>query len=404
MTENLTSNSTKIAIVGMTGSGKTVLISTLATKMSQMALEGIFLIPEESNRRQTLLYMQSNWNTLNQGRWPASTPAGELIELKWELDVNNQQALIQFLDCAGQDIRSLFRTDNFNPDRLRGDLKRVYDNINSANILIFLVNMKDLLATPDYVEEFMDLDQMLHTLNQRKDIPRKMAIVFSQYDKYKPEVDQEFNGDFLEYLRHYIPLLHSQYIHKRNFEIIPVAAVNDTRSVIENGVVKQYPVPNFSSYNLETLIYWIADSVEELAPAIRKYWRKQLLRNAKPAPVEIISPEPVHNTYNPGDNQQSGANTGVSIGKAILKFFKFLFFAIYFILVTLFFTAIIGSIFAIIGTLIYIFNFGFSGCSGGAQFGFFLGFILSICIATGFVIYNINDNNNNTNSNTPLHR
>lgn len=276
----------KVAIVGMTGSGKTVLISTLATKMAQMALEDIFMAPFGDNRRRTLLYTQSNWQTLNHGRWPASTPAGELIELQWELNTKNNQALVQFLDCAGQDIRALFRTDIFDSKKLKGDLKTIYENISSANILIFLVNMKDLLATPNYVDEIMDLDLMFHTLNQRNNIPRKMAVVFSQYDKYKPEVDQKFKGDFLEYLRHYIPYLHGQYIRKRNFEIIPVAAVYDTQSIIENNEVKQYPAPEFSSYNLETLIHWIADSVEELAPEVKK-------RAPKPKPPKPpVAPKP----------------------------------------------------------------------------------------------------------------
>ena len=224
-----------------------------------------------------------------------------MIELQWELTTQNHQALVQFLDCAGQDIRTLFQTDSFNPNRLSGDIKNVYDNISSANILIFLVNMKDLLATPDYVEELMDLDQMFHTLNQRNDIPRKIAVVFSQFDKYKPEVDQQFNGDFLEYLRHYIPLLHGQYIKKNNFKIIPVAAVNDTQNVIENGEVKQYPVPNFSSYNLEKLIHWIADSVEELAPAIKTKSDRPLLNNPQmggvPHPEQLKKNAPQY-TYN----------------------------------------------------------------------------------------------------------
>ncbi len=249
------------------------------------------MAPFGENRRQTYRYTQSNWKILNEGQWPPSTPAGELIELQWELTTQNNQALVQFLDCAGQDIRSLFQTDNFNPNYLSDDLKFVYDNISSANILIFLVNMKDLLATPDYVNELMDLDQMFHTLNQRNDIPRKMAVVFSQFDKYKPEVDQRFNGDFLEYLRHYIPLLHGQYIRNRNFEIIPVAAVNDTRDVVENGEVKQYPVPGFSSYNLESLIHWIADSVEELAPIIQQM-PMMLEPPCLPPEEEITVPHP----------------------------------------------------------------------------------------------------------------
>lgn len=264
MNTNTNSNLLKIAIVGMTGSGKTVLVSTLATRMTQITLEDIYLAPFGNNRRQTIKYVQSNWQTLNNGQWPASTPAGELIKLRWELNTKNCQASVQFLDCAGQDIRSLFRTEKFNPASLNGDLRTVYNSINSANVLILLVNMKDLLATWDATNEILDLDQMIHTLQQRNDIPRRIAVVFSQYDKYKPEVDQKFNGDFLEYVRHYIPNLYGQYKWFHNFEIIPVAAVNDTRIVVENGEVKQYPIPNFSSYNLEELIHWIADSVEQL--------------------------------------------------------------------------------------------------------------------------------------------
>ena len=252
----------------MTGSGKTVLISTLAMKMAQMSLENIFLAPFGPNRRQTLLYTQSNWQTLNNGQWPPSTPAGELIELQWELNTKNCQATVQFLDCAGQDVRSLFKTDSPDLFQLGRDLRRVYRSIVSANVLIFLVNMKDLLSTWDATSEIVDLDQILHTLQRRSAIPRRMAVAFSQYDKYKPEVDQKFNGNFEEYVNYYLPYLYGQYQQNHNFELIPVAAVNDTRNVVEDGEVKQYPVPLFSSYNLETLIHWIADSVEQLAPEI----------------------------------------------------------------------------------------------------------------------------------------
>ena len=268
MSAESNSNAVKIAIVGMTGSGKTVLVTTLAMKMAQMSLENIFLAPFGANRRETLLYTQRNWQTLNNGQWPPSTPAGELIELQWELNTKNCQATVQFLDCAGQDLRSLFKTNNPDLFSFGRDLRRVYRSIHSANVLIFLVNMKDLLATSDATNEIVDLDQMFHTLQLRNDIPRRMAVAFSQYDKYKPEVDQKFNGNFEEYVNHYLPYLYGQYQKNHNFELIPVAAVNDTRDVVEDGEVKQYPVPLFSSYNLETLIHWIADNVEQLAVEI----------------------------------------------------------------------------------------------------------------------------------------
>lgn len=281
MSADTISNPVKIAIVGMTGSGKTVLVTTLAVKMAQMTLKDIYMGPSGENRRQTLKYTQGNWEMLKKGLWPPSTPAGELIELQWELNTENCQATVQFLDCAGQDIRSLFKTDNFNPASLGSDLRRVYNSVNSANVLILLVNMKDLLATSNITDEILDLDQMIHTLQQRSDIPRRVAVAFSQYDKYKPEVDQKYHGDFEEYVRHYLPYLYGQYKRFHSFELIPVASVNDTREVIENGEVKQYPALNFASYNLETLIYWIANSVEELAPEIAKAKKAEQERKRK---------------------------------------------------------------------------------------------------------------------------
>lgn len=388
----------KVAIVGMTGSGKTVLISTLATKMAQMALEDIFLAPFGDNRRQTLRYTQSNWKILNEGQWPQSTPSGELIELQWELTTKNHQAQVQFFDCAGQDVRSLFRTDDFNPNNLRSDLKRVYDNISSANVLILLVNMKDLLAAPDYVEELMDLDQMFHTLNQRNDIPRKIAVVFSQFDKYKPEVDQQFNGDFLEYIRHYIPLLHGQYIRKRNFEIIPVAAVNDTQFVLNNDEVKQYPVPGFSSYNLEKLIHWIADSVEELAPVIHDYNLK-LLKNNKASESLVKTPptvktQPSVRTATAARPYTSNSDFPFSIITSIINLVStFISYTFYFIKLSIFF--ILAIICLIISGILGLAVGGFLGAAileevGAIIFGI-LGFLISIAIAVRIAtkIYNV---------------
>lgn len=270
MSATYPNESVKVAIVGMTGSGKTVLISTLASRMTQMAEEGVFMAPFGDNRLQTLQKTQSNWTTLNKGNWPPSTPAEELLKQQWELSVKNCQAQVQFLNCSGQDLRAFFQTDNFNPGSLSEERKNVYEAIRSANILIFLVNMKDLLANPDWLETLSNPDQIINTLNKRCSAPRKMAIAFSQYDRYKSEVDQKFKSDFLEYLQHYIPLLHGQYIQKRNFEIIPVSAVYNPKSVTENDEVKLYPVPGFSSYNLKKLIYWIANGVVKLAPEIQK--------------------------------------------------------------------------------------------------------------------------------------
>ena len=267
MTETDNSPKVRIAIVGMAGAGKTVLISALAMKMSQMADQGLFLAPVGETRRQTLRYVQTNWETLNSGQWPPSTPAGELIHLEWELNTKKNVALTRFTDCAGQDIRTIFSRENFNVRHLPADLFDTFVYLNNANILIFLVNMEDLLGKSgrERVENALDIDQMIYVLNKKPQFPRRVAIVFSQYDKYKPEVDIQYGGDLMEYLRVNLPQLHGAYYQKGNFEIIPVAAVNKTRRVIIDGEVKQIPEQGFDSYNLDQLIWWIGEKVDELA-------------------------------------------------------------------------------------------------------------------------------------------
>ncbi len=260
----------QIAIVGMAGSGKTVLVSTLAMKMSQMADRGVFLSPIGDNRLKTLQYIQQNWKMLNRGEWPPSTPAGEIVQLQWELSTENNVAAVRFADCAGQDVKTIFDQNTFSSLTLPKDLREVFEYLNRSNVILFLVNMEDILGQSDKqsLKNVLNVDQMIYVLNQPTNIPRKCAVVLSQYDKYKPEVDQKYGGDVLEYLRVNLPQLHGQYVRNKSFEIIPVAAVEQTQTVVENGTVKKVPAPEFTSYNLETLIRWIAAAVDELEPKI----------------------------------------------------------------------------------------------------------------------------------------
>lgn len=285
----------QIAIVGMTGSGKTVLVSTLAMKMSQMADRGVFLSPIGDNRRQTLQYVQQNWKILNRGEWPPSTPAGEIVQLQWELSTENNVAAVRFADCAGQDVRAIFDQNTFSSLSLSKDLRDIFLYLNRSNILLFLVNMEDILGRSDKqsMKNVLNVDQMIYVLNQPTDIPRKCAVVLSQYDKYKPEVDQQFGGNVLEYLRAHLPQLHGQYVRNKSFEIIPVAAVEQTKTIVENGNVRKVPAPDFTSYNLEALIHWLASAVDELEPQIKKQQPTELNPVEKGCFIPDESPNPI---------------------------------------------------------------------------------------------------------------
>jgi GTPase SAR1 family protein len=307
----------KIAIVGMTGAGKTVLISTLAMKMSQMADQGIFLAPMGNNRRQTLRYVQENWQTLNSGKWPPSTPAGELIHLEWELTTKENSATVRFADCAGQDIHTIFSQEQFDYSALTLHQKYIFDYLRSANILIFLVNMEDVLgrSPKQALENSLDVDQMFYVLNQKADFPRKTALVLSQFDKYRDELKAKYDNNLLEYLRANFPQLHGRYIQNPNFAVIPVAAVETTRTIIDNGTAKQVPVENFSSFNLKKLISWIGGAVDELAPSMpkvttRNTFHNENLSDEENEKINAIFDEVFNKKFpkifNQGVNQQDG--------------------------------------------------------------------------------------------------
>ncbi len=237
MSTNSPYESVKVAVVGMTDSDKAVFISTLAMKMAQ---DGCLQSPAGDNQRQALHSIQSDGDAVKDGRRTDSVSDELLIDLPWELTTQNHKAHVEFLDCSGQDIRPLF--GNINPDNIDDGLKNVYEKIRKANILVFNFNTKDLLETSDYLDELIDA-----AINSSNGSPRKIAVVFHQFDDFKPEVDQKFNGDFLEFIRHYKPYIHWLYIQNQNFEIFPAANVSE--NAVENGE-NQSPAPGFSPCSL----------------------------------------------------------------------------------------------------------------------------------------------------------
>lgn len=261
----------KIAFVGLPGAGKTVMIATLLHRIERKQRNNPRLsLNPVGNRHQTLVYALQNWRTLENGNWPASTPAGDLVDMYWELNSQKTQGIINIIDCAGQDLRFLFGQDNLNPDDLNSDLRLIYNRLIEANILLVLINTKDLVQR-DNSEEIADLDQMLYTLLYREKIPRKITILLSQFDQYKSELEEKYNNNLDDFLYDYLPYFYNQYIHNQLISVIPVAAVADTHKVCENGDVKNYPAPNFTSYNIDKVSTWIANSMDTIINDIRLF-------------------------------------------------------------------------------------------------------------------------------------
>lgn len=258
----------KIAVIGLEASGKTVLMSVLAKKLSQTIHQGYFLDPKGVK---TIKYIESVWETLQHSDWPPSTPPGEMFNLRWGMritpdfskDGKTYEAELHLLDAAGQDMRQLFAFDSLedSPEYLRP----LAEYCKQADILLIALNIIDFLGQS--VPQMRRIENqatikaaldMLHKSNQHA------AILFTQMDQYKPYIDKA--GGLESFCKTYLPYIYNSYIANSSTSLISVAAVNDTMAVKkENGKLVRVPKPNFSSFGLEDVCKWLAGQVVEFS-------------------------------------------------------------------------------------------------------------------------------------------
>ena len=258
----------KIAVIGLEASGKTVLMSVLAKKLSQTVHHGYFLDPKGVN---TIKYTESVWETLQHSDWPPSTPLGEMFNLRWGMrvtpefskDGNSYEAELHLLDAAGQDMRQLFSYDKQEdtPDYLRP----LADYCMQADILLIALNIIDFLGkTVEPMRRIENQATIKAALDMLQKSNQHVAILFTQMDQYKPIIDKA--GGLESFCKAYLPYIYNAYIANSCASLISVAAVNDTIVVKkEDGKLVRAPKPNFSSLGLEDVCQWLAGQVVEFS-------------------------------------------------------------------------------------------------------------------------------------------
>jgi GTPase SAR1 family protein len=244
----------QIAIVGTEGSGKTVLASVLAKRMSSNT-EGVFWHPRGW---ETAEYVEKVWNALNNGEWWKSTEAGRIFEMQWTLHLGQLEVPVKLIDSAGQDLRELFSKDNYKKKNLSGIQRELLDYIQTASIVIIVVNLIHFRGEPDGLKrkqnEFIlkEIVDMFAADNKHQDI----AVVFTAWDLYYTDITKNY-GNFTNYLQKELPQLYNaiRLGHQSGDSIhwFPVAAVMDTE--VKNNI--RVPKPNFRSGGLDTLNNWL---------------------------------------------------------------------------------------------------------------------------------------------------
>lgn len=253
-----------IAIIGTEGSGKTVLTTTLAKRLSTIDSRGVFLNPQGVA---TLKYVERIWQILQDGEWPPSTPPGKHFELRWKLEVVGElESEVRLIDAAGQDLRLLFGDDRISklatlPDALR----TVAEYCRAADIVLFLVNLKDFVGEGDSRQRTDNEAAIKGAMDYLSEDgnPRTFSVVFTQVDLYKDVAER--SGGWSNIAKTAIPYVHGAYLRGGDVPIFPVSAVNATRvTVDESGVPLRVPVPGFGSDGLDDVIEWLTRSVRKV--------------------------------------------------------------------------------------------------------------------------------------------
>ena len=258
----------KIAVIGLEASGKTVLMTVLAKKLSQTIHQGYFLDPKGVL---TIKYIESVWNTLQNLDWPPSTPPGEMFNLCWALRVTPEfskngksyEAELHLLDAAGQDMRQLFAYDN--TEDIPEYLRPLAEYYKQADILLIALNIYDYVGkTVDQMCRIENQATIKAALDMLQKSNQRVAIIFTQMDKYYPFVEQK--GGLDNFCKNYLPYIYNAYVANSSNSLISVAAVNDTVTVEkEEGKQVLVPKPNFSSFGLEDVCNWLAKQVVEIS-------------------------------------------------------------------------------------------------------------------------------------------
>ena len=254
----------KIAIVGVDGSGKTVLMTALGDKYENPDEFGLFLSPESSD---AFGYVKLQMDRMRHGMWPSATIAGKSSILEWGLyrKVNGDNARLcdlSFLDFSGEVYRMAFGSTSdhdaaqYEDEEIARSIDELRQHIKEADTLAVLVNLKDIIsgniANPR-TREAMWLSKSIIDYAARELHTPNISMVFTQADAYRATIDAcgGIRGAYEKFLPHVANIY-------PDMKLLAVSSVNKTSSD-ENGI--PCPVDGFQSEGLEELMEWIVSTV-----------------------------------------------------------------------------------------------------------------------------------------------
>ena len=250
----------KVAIVGVEGSGKTVMLAGLGELYSRPDDEGYFLSPKNYA---TASYVAEKIERMRKGEWPVATAEDVMQGLDWTLKRRQGERQrpedvceVSCLDFAGEIYRLAFGIRQGPvPNGLADEVSALKKYIKDADDLIVLINLRDVIAQgarEPRVQWSMwvtneSLSYALDETGGRK-TPRA-AIVLSQADSYAETIKTCQGPQGV--LEKYLPHVANNYSW---LDILAVSAVDKT-ILDDNG--NEVPSPDFQSEELRAIMGWI---------------------------------------------------------------------------------------------------------------------------------------------------
>ena len=254
----------KVAIVGVEGSGKTVLMAAMGEKYRKPRADGLFLY---ANSRRTIEYCNEQIDILrNQHKWPNSTSPDSLVNLEWTLMRRKKGSrpeeicTVAFLDYAGEIYRYAFgdSTDDSNQikqSQYKKQIEAVKAHLKDAESVVVLVNLSDIINSNGVSMKASEMDwlsQRIFDFAFDETSANRVAIAFTQKDLYEETIGccGGVEGAFEAYL--------PSVFYRHESEIVPfaVSAVNKT---VPNDKGEPLPASDFESEGFDELVSWMAN-------------------------------------------------------------------------------------------------------------------------------------------------
>ena len=246
----------KVAIVGVEGSGKTTLMAAFGEKYMTPDANGYSLDPQEFS---TFSFVSSLTAGLRKGKWPSANAHSSVNRLGWSIlrnrgNVTSKVGNVTFLDYAGEVYRLAFGEMYTEEERrpYAAQIEKLKAHVDESDVLLVLANLSDIIngdpLDPRVRQMVFQTGNIIKFAGASLH-PKRVALVFSQADKYREIVESV--GGLRALCAKYLPLVASRF---PNLPLLAVAAVNKTDVDAEGNEI---PAPDFGTDGLDRLMEWI---------------------------------------------------------------------------------------------------------------------------------------------------